>query len=144
MVEREELCDQLHTVDTTLIFLLIVIASVLLSFWATVRQRQAVCLTLQGEDEAARRVGEVYPIRALAGALVLGALGYFLCLALRLWEDSRCGVSRTSAEANLWASILVLCAAIVRWRDLNRVQAESQGQSLAGETGELADTLIET
>lgn len=143
MREREELCDQLNTVDTTLIFLLIVIASVLLSFWATVRQRQAVCLALQGEDEAARQVGEVYPIRALASALVLGALGYFLCLALRLWEDSRCGVSRASAGANLWASILVLCAAIVRWRDLNRVQAESRAGDLSGETGELADTLIE-
>lgn len=143
--EQDVLCDQLDTVNTTLIFLVIVIASILLSFWATVRQRQAVCLSLQGEDEAAGQVGDVYAIRALSSALILGSLGYFLCLALRLLADSSCGVSRTSAQANLWASILVLCAAIVRWRDLNRVRAASEraAADLAGETGTLADTLVE-
>lgn len=123
-MDEQELQEQLDTVDTTLLFLVIVILSVLLSFWATLRQRQAVCLAIQGEEDAARRVGEVYPIRTAASALVLGALGYFLYLAFRLWEDARCGVSQSSAWANLWASTLVLGAAIVRWRDLIRTQTQ--------------------
>lgn len=130
MAEREELCEQLDTVDTTLNFLVLVIVSVLLSFWATLRQREAVCLTIRGEEAAARQVGEVYPIRAVAGALVLGALGYFFWLAWRLWEDAACGVSRSSARANLWASALVLSAAVIRWRDLRQTWAQSGQEAL--------------
>ncbi len=131
--ERQELCEQLDTVDTTLTFLVVVVVSVLLSLWATLRQREAVRLALEGEDAAAREVGEVYPIRAVAGAFVLGALGYFFWLALRLWEDGRCGASRSSAWANVWASALVLSAAIVRWRDLKRSWAMSRREDLEQE-----------
>lgn len=125
MEEREELCRQLDTVDTTLTFLVVVVASVLVSLWATLRQREAVRLALQGEDAAARRMGNVYPIRAVAGAFALGALGYFLWLALRFWEEERRGASRSSTWANVWASALVLSAAIVRWRDLRQAWAMS-------------------
>lgn len=126
MDDQQILEEQLDTLDDTVFFLVVIIASVLLSFWATLRQRQAVCLTLQGEEEAAQQAGAVIPIRFTASALVLGALGYFLHLAVRLWEDARCGADPASAKANLWASILVLAAGIVRWRDLRRV-AELEG-----------------
>lgn len=126
MDDQEILEEQLDTLDDTVFFLVVIIASVLLSFWATLRQRQAVCLTLRGEEEAAQQVGAVTPIRIAASALVLGALGYFLHLAVRVWEDARCGADPASARANLWASILVLAAAIVRWRDLRRVAALEQ------------------
>jgi len=138
-MEASDLRRQLDTVNTSLFFLLIIIASVLLSYTATVRQREAVCLALQGEDELAAKAGDVYTIRKGAGALVLGALGYFLCLAVSLLEQSNTGVSQRSAQANLWASILVLSAAIVRFRDLN----ETHRQTLIQETGNLADTQIE-
>lgn len=118
MEEREGLCEELGTVDTALDFLAVIVISVLLSLWATLRQRQALCLTLQGEDAAAGEVGEVYPIRAVAGALVLGALGYFFWLAARIWLDAGENDERDSARANLWASALVLAAAIIRWREL--------------------------
>lgn len=131
--EQEELCQQLDTVETTLTFLVVVVASVLLSLWATLRQREAVCLAIQGEDAAARQVGNVYPIRAVAGAFALGTLGYFLWLALRLWEDERRGASRSSAWANVWASALVLSAAIVRWRDLRQAWAMSGREDLEQE-----------
>lgn len=124
MAEQEELLEQLDMLDTTLDFLSVIVVSVLLSLWATLRQRGAVCWTIQGEEDAARQAGEVYPIRAVAGALVLGALGYFFWLAWRLWEDARCGVSRSTARANLWASALVLAAAIIRWRDLRQTWAQ--------------------
>lgn len=126
MDDQEILEEQLDTLDDTVFFLVVIIASVLLSLWATLRQRQAVGLTLRGEEEAAQQVGAVIPIRFTASALVLGALGYFLHLAVRVWEDARCGADPASAKANLWASILVLAAAIVRWRDLRRV-AELEG-----------------
>lgn len=126
MDDQEILEEQLDTLDDTVFFLVVIIASVLLSFWATLRQRQAVGLTLRGEEEAAQQVGAVIPIRFTASALVLGALGYFLHLAVRVWEDARRGADPASAKANLWASILVLAAAIVRWRDLRRV-AELEG-----------------
>lgn len=120
MAEREELLEQLDMLDTTLDFLSVIVVSVLLSLWAALRQRGAVCLALGGEEDAARQVGEVSPIRAVAGALVLGALGYFFWLAWRLWEDAECGGARSTARANLWASALVLAAAIIRWRDLRQ------------------------
>lgn len=141
MEEREELCEQLDTVDTTLNFLVVIILSVLLSFWATLRQRGAICLELQGETAAAEEAGEVYPIRAVAGALVIGALGYFFWLAWRLWEDADSGLSRSSARANLWASALVLAAAIIRWRDLRQAGAgPEEGSALADEA--LADAMF--
>lgn len=133
MEEREELCGQLDTVETSLVFLVAVVASVLLSLWATLRQREAVCLALQGEDAAARRVGAVYPIRAVAGALVLGSLGYFLWLAYCYWKEASPESDRPSAWANLWASALVLSAAIVRWRDLRRSWALSEQEGLEQE-----------
>lgn len=120
MEEREELCEQLDTVNTALDFLAVIVISVLLSLWAALRQRQALRLAIQGEDAAAAEVGEVYPIRAVAGALVLGALGYFFWLAACGWQEAEGGDDRESAGANLWASALVLSAAIVRWRDLTR------------------------
>lgn len=123
MDDQEILEEQLDTLDDTVFFLVVIIASVLLSLWATLRQRQAVGLTLRGEEAAAQRAGAVIPIRFTASALVLGALGYFLCLAVRVWEDACRGADPASAKANLWASILVLAAAIVRWRDLRRVAA---------------------
>jgi len=140
-MEKEELLkEQLRMVDTSLVFLLIVIASVLLSYAATVRQRDAVRLSLLGEDQAAARAGDVYETRALAGALILGALGYFLYLAVSLLPQAETPAARRSALANLWASILVLAAAIVRFRDLNGQRRET----LTQETGTLADTQLET
>lgn len=132
MEEREELSEQLDTLDTTLNFLVVIILSVLLSFWATLRQREAVCWTMRGEEAAARQAGEVYPIRAVAGALVLGALGYFFWLAWQLWEDAGWGVSRSSARANLWASALVLAAAVIRWRDLRQTESQSEQETAEG------------
>ncbi len=120
MEEREELCAQLDTVNTALDFLAVIVISVLLSLWAVLRQRRALCLTIQGEDEAAREVGETGPIRAVAGALVLGALGYFFWLAAEAWLDAGDGDERDSARADLWASALVLSAAIIRWRELTK------------------------
>ena len=63
----------------------------------------------------------VFPIRCCASALVIGALGFFLCLALNAWQQASQGddpVARKSAAANLCASVLVLAAALLRLDDL--------------------------
>lgn len=119
--QKKTLCAQLGIADDSLGFLLILIASVLLSFWATVIQRKGLCLTIQGDAGGAEALPDVYPLRRKAGAMVIGSLGFFLCLALNAWEQARreqdC-VARQSAFTNLWASILVLAAAVIRFRDL--------------------------
>jgi len=146
-----DLRQQLNILDSSIFFILVVIASVLLSLLASLRQRQAVCLALAGEDAAAAEVGQVYPLRRGASALVLGALGFFLCLAVELTRDTATPQAARSAQANLWASILVLCAAIVRWRDLERTHMETLSQGvnapsapLFRELGPLSDTLLES
>jgi len=123
-----DLCRDLERVDASLRFLVIVIASVLLSFAATLRQRRAAELLLAGDAQAAAAVGEVFPLRKGASALVIGALGFFLCLALDLAQEAEGAAARRSAGANLWASALVLAAAIVRWRDLLEVHARTAAQ----------------
>ena len=123
--QRRTLCAQLGVVDDSLGFLLIILASVLLSFWGVAIQREGLCLTIRGETGAAKALPEVYPIRRKAGAMVVGALGFFLCLALNAWEQARAGtdpVACRSARTNLWASLLVLIAAVLRFQDLDFVE----------------------
>lgn len=123
--QRRTLCAQLGIVDDSLGFLLILIAAVLLSFCGTALQRKGLCLTIRGETAAAETLPDVYPIRRTAGAMVVGALGFFLCLALNTWEQARAGtdpVACRSARTNLWASLFVLAAAVLRFQDLDFVK----------------------
>ena len=68
---------------------------------------------------------EIFPIRCAAGSIVLGALGFFLCLALRAWEAAAQGddpAARHSAGVNLAASLFVFLAALLRLDDLQSTQ----------------------
>ena len=131
--QRALLEEQLATADQSLGFLLVLVASVLLSFWTVTVQRRGLCLTLAGEEEQAAALPDVLPARRTAGAMVIGSLGFFLCLALRAWEDAQSGTEAAcrSASANLWASLFVLLAALLRFLDL-RNQAAGQDGSEAG------------
>ena len=82
-MEEDTLRQQLGIVDQSLGFLLILIASVLLSFYTVVIQRRGLCLTILGDTKAAAGLPDVYPIKRRASAMVVGSLGFFLCLALR-------------------------------------------------------------
>lgn len=133
--ERQEQCGELETLDTSLGFLLLIIASVILSYIALSRQRKALCLTLEGHEECAEQVGEVYPIRLGASALVVGALGYFFSLALENCRsvDPCDSVAAQSASRNVLAGFLVLLAALIRLFDLNftqRAQSALTGEQL--------------
>lgn len=131
--QRALLEEQLATADQSLGFLLVLVASVLLSFWTVTVQRRGLCLVLAGEEEQAAALPDVLPARRTAGAMVIGSLGFFLCLALRAWEDAQSGTEAAcrSPSANLWASLFVLLAALLRFLDL-RNQAAGQDGSEAG------------
>ena len=112
---------QLDTANTSLLFLMALIASVALSFSTVADQRGALCAALAGEraqapDPTGRRRG--------ASAMVVGALAWFFALSLDTWRAAA-GPERPSAGRNLWASLLVLAAAVIRWYDLD-VQPEAQ------------------
>lgn len=124
------LCQQLGTVDTSLGFLLLIIAATLLSFWSVSIQRDGLCLTLRGETEAAGALPPVYPIKHKASAIIVGALGFFLCLALDTLRRAETGddcVAQRSARTNVWASLLVLAAGILRYQDLDFVERCQRG-----------------
>lgn len=122
--ERQTLCGELELLDTALGFLFFIITAILLSFWATVRQRDALCLTIQGETEEAARVGDVGKMRFGTSALIVGALGFFFMQALETFRkaDQNDPAAVRSARLNLIASFLVLLAALIRLFDLNAVR----------------------
>ena len=83
-MEEDILAGEARTLDDSLGYILAVIGSVLLSYKATALQRDGVCLALAGDDAGAQDAqARVRRVRLLSGAVLIGALGYFLCLALR-------------------------------------------------------------
>ena len=69
-MEETVLREQLRTVDESLLFLLLIVLSVLLSYWGVRIQREGLCRTLQGDAEGAAALPRVFPIRLSASALV--------------------------------------------------------------------------
>ena len=124
-MEQETLCEQLSTVDQSLSFIVLIIAGVILSLKATGVQRDALCGAIQGETPD---TSEVYPLRHTANSLVLGALGFFLCLAMKTWREADpCDwVSSRSAHSNLWAALLVFAAALIRFDDVEFLHANGR------------------
>lgn len=127
MEERERLAGEARTLEESLGFILAVAGSVLLSLEATALRRAGVCRTLDGDPEAGRALlAEEGRLRLLAGAVLMGALGYFLCLALRSVEESAGDpAAEEAARTNLLASLLVLAAALLRFLDQKRRTAQS-------------------
>ena len=131
--QKKELCRQLGITDSSIFFLVLLTFSILLSFWSVTIQRRQLCLTIQGETEAAAAAPPVYPIKHASSAIVVGSLGFFLCLAYHAWKQACAGddcVAKRSASTNLWASILVLAAGILRFDDLNFVENSRQSALL--------------
>lgn len=132
--QKEALCEQLRTTDTSLAFLVLLILSVCLSWKGTAIQRQGLCDIILGKRSD---VPDVFPIRLVASALVIGALTFFFGLALDTWEETRDQdqTARCSADRNAWASLFVLAAALIRLYDLNFVRR-------CGETSQAAESEI--
>ncbi len=121
--QREILCGQLGTLDVSLRFLTLLILSVCLSWRGLALQREGLRALLRGERED---VPNVFPLRLIASALVVGAVTWFFGVSLDVWEDSRSGdrTARRSGDLNAWAALFVLAAALLRLYDLVMTQRE--------------------
>lgn len=136
---QELLCGQLEDTNESIFFFILIICGTLLSFWALLLQRDQLACVIQGNPMAADSAPPVYPIRFAAGALVVGALGYFLCAALKASQTAAAGsdcVAKRSTGVNAWAGILVLAAAVARLCDLAFVQRCQKTPSAATIIGE--------
>ena len=124
--DEDTLCRQLADADASLYFLILWILSVCLSWAATAIQRQGLYRVLKGEIQ---KLPDVFSLRLAANALVVGALTFFFGLALKGWaEADRYDPSACrAAETDLWASLFVLAAALLRLSAL----ADGQGQAPA-------------
>lgn len=119
-MEREELRRELSDMDEAVLFLIVIIAGVLLSFRATLLQREGLRAAYCGQTADTT---EIYPLRHTANALLVGALGFFLCLSAK--HDLRADKTASPA-ANLTAAAMVLTAAVIRFRS-TETTAASQG-----------------
>lgn len=124
---REALAGQLKTVDQSIFFLILIILSVLLSFWSVLIQREELARAAEGRMDAAG-LPPADPIKRSASSLIVGALGFFFVLALRNRDEAaRAGdaAALPPADRNVWASLLVLAAALIRFADLRLPAASS-------------------
>ena len=124
-MEEATLREQLGTAEESLRYLGLIVVGVLLSFRATVLQRDALAEQLCGGEGD---TSAVYPLRHTANSLIVGALGFFLCLAVKAWnhrDREDCAAGR-SAHSGLWAALLVFAAAVIRFDDLEFTQACQQ------------------
>lgn len=120
MMEKNILKEQLETIDQSLFYLILIILSVLLSFRSALIQREQVEGTLAGNLNKA--APDLFPVKLTASALTVSALVFFFTLALRTCRDAARGndpAAQKSAGMNVWASLLVLTASLIRLYDLN-------------------------
>ena len=127
---RAEQREELATLNGSILVLLILIAGVLLSFSATVEQRDglAKALCCCREDTT-----DVFSKRWVASFLIVATTGFFAWLACRSvkeTQDREDCVEQRSAHANLLAAILVFVAALVRLNDLNCIGRDQQNAAL--------------
>ena len=113
--QREELAQT----DWVLVFLLLVIVSVLLSFAATVQQREDLVNALCQRSEPA---ADVFPLRWTASVLVTGATAFFAWLSCRnarqvQEQGDECAID--TARADLLAALMVFGAAVIRLINLD-------------------------
>ena len=127
MGEETSYDSALQTVNTSIMFLVLLVLGILLSLKGILLQRDSLCVLREGGDAEAPESPDLF--QCGAGAISIGALGYFFVLALQGWNDA---CREGSAEAvrlsrmNLWASLLVLCAAVVRFWALNAARQGSE------------------
>lgn len=120
-METEALREELKETDVSLGFLFLIILGILLFFLASVRGRDALCARLAGETPEEDLLSP--RLSRAGGAVVLGASGFFLMLAARTLRGAS-RATRPSALRNLWASALVLAAALIRQWDRDAAPGE--------------------
>lgn len=115
--------EQLSALNQSLGFLLLIIFSVLLSFYALTLQRKQLVYSRECPEKLAG-LPPLFPVRLLAGAIVSGSLCFFLQLTLRgSREPGQTFYQLRSSRRNVVAGFLVLAAALIRLFDLSETQA---------------------
>lgn len=114
----EETKQELAQVNWSILFLVLLIFGILLSFAATVEERDGLLDALcHGEEGAVN----VFPLRWASSALVTGGTGFFAWLACRNLSAALASGDRDeigSARTNLLAALMVFGAAVLRLGDL--------------------------
>lgn len=124
-MERKILREQLGTVNQSLFYLLLIVLSVLLSFWSVLIQRGQLEKALAGDPQKIV-TQDVFPIKLIASVLTVNSLGFFFALALQTCRNAAQEddpAAQKSAGMNLWASLFVLIAALIRLCDINFMEA---------------------
>jgi len=121
----EEQLLGLSSLDTSLAFQIILLGSLLLSIYATTRQREGLCCEIAGDAERSAELADVFPFRCVGTAMAIGASGYFLWLALQgmgKLDSASTYAVRHSTELSILEAVLVLAAALVRMTNLVQSQ----------------------
>ena len=126
-----EACRALKTLDESLMFLLVLIAGILISFAATSIQRNGVarllCCGSQQEQP------DVFPLRWKTGVMTAGAAGFFALLSRQTLKDALqqedCA-QRRSARAGALAAALAFAATLIRLDDLEFIRSNRQSAAL--------------
>lgn len=108
-MEDTALQRERETADRSLFFLSVLLGSICLSWLALDKQRRGLYETGKAPDVAG--------LRLESSVLVVVALGWFFCLAVKGREEGRSGA------VNFWASLLVLLAALLRLWDLQNPES---------------------
>lgn len=114
----EETQQELAQVNWSILFLVLLIFGILLSFAATVEERDGLLNVLCGGEE---NTVNVLPLRWASSALVTGGTGFFAWLACRAMGNALASGDRDaigSARTNLLAALMVFGAAVLRLGDL--------------------------
>ena len=118
-VEREELEKALVALDESIFFIVVVVASVLLSWLSLLKQRKDTQEALETGDLTPDP--SIFPIRLGSSALIIGALGFFFYMSVQRHKQA-CErtdpVEKRSSYINAAAATLVLAAALLRLDDL--------------------------
>lgn len=111
------------TLNTVLVCLSLLLFTLLLSCRAARLRRES--LSAHSGGGAFLEIGG---LRRAAGALVLPPLAFFFKLALETWRSvpDPGGAAGCSARINVWASLLVLATALLRYWDLTVIQPQAQ------------------
>ena len=126
-MEREELEKALTALDESIFFIVVVVASVLLSWLSLLKQRKDAREALETGDLT--QDPSIFPIRLGSSALIIGALGFFFYMSVRRHKQA-CErtdpVEKRSSYINAGAAVLVLAAALLRLDDLLFVKKSRQ------------------
>lgn len=118
--QNADLHSQLDTEDAALVFQLLAMVSLLLSFRAGVQERDYLRRRLSGDARVTEP--DPFPLRCRGSALSVGTAGFFFSKTLRTLQQARGRAARRSAELNALAGLLVLAATVLRLLDVIETQ----------------------